>query len=69
MLRHLSERDDSVYRLAQFDGDIHTPDGHPAVASQSAIALIGCGVAILYHHGAGHGFARLQTDLFRRQHT
>lgn len=39
------------------------PMEHPAVASQSAIALIGCGVAVLHHHGAGHGFTRLQTDL------
>lgn len=63
MLRHLSERDDCIYCPAQFDGDIYTPDGHPAVASQSTIAFIGCGVAVLYHHGAGHGFTRLQTDL------
>ena len=59
----LIRTDDRIYRLAQFDGDIHPPDGHPAVASQSAITLIGSGVAVFYHHGAGYGFSRLQTDL------
>ena len=44
---------------AQFDGDVHSPYGHPADAGQSAIHVAGGGMAVFHHHGAGHGFSRL----------
>lgn len=68
MLRHLPERDDRVHRPAQLDGDVHSSHGYPADTGKSPVARIGRRMAVFHHHGAGRGFAHLQTDVSRRKH-
>ena len=66
MLRYLSERYGGIHCPAELDGNVYSSYGNPADAGQSAIFVISGSMALLHHHGAGHGFTRLQTDILGR---